>query len=435
MQTNTPAAIASFLLAKAVKDLFPKIQLAGTFSERSCFSFDFLTEFEIDDAALQFINDRVRDLISSNIPLIHHEMLRDVAVSMFKSHGEWEIMHDLKRLEKNALVSLVRIDNLVVPGELHGEVRAKEAGAVKLLTVNQEKILIKGKPSFRFRLSGVAAEDQASLKVKVKALKAADDKAHEKHGADLELFEFIGKKPLFLAKGTAALRSIECFTAKAYESEGISIIRTPLSPSAAEEERLSWHVDYFLYCQKKGREYCGSGEIGLKERCIDPCQRRGLWYTDQFWADTAYFFVPSHLSVKTVISSLQFIEKNANISGVESRWLSLHSENLGVEKGDVSAEWVSLEALIQKETLSTNRSQGKKTVTKRFALFYQDARQELWEGPSIEVAPLPESLSMKIREESQERSAMVLVKATLCGSFERLIAFCLEKTGTLPLFP
>ncbi len=130
---------------------------------------------------------------------------------------------------------------------------------------------------------------------------------------------------------------------------------------------------------------------------------------------------------------MQFIEKNVNISGIESRWLSVQSENCGLGKERVCAEWVSFETLIQSESRLQCGSQGKKTVSRRFALFYHDARQELWEGPSLEVTPLTGPLSQRIREGSGDGSNMVLIKATLSGSFERLIAFHLEKTGALPL--
>lgn len=430
MQTKARAAIASFLLAKAAKDLFPKIQLVGGFSESSYFSYDFLAEFEIDSDSLGFLADRMRELIASGTPVTPHEMLRDVAVSMFKSTGEWDLMRSVKELEKSELVSLVRVGNLTLPGALDEEMSAKEAGFVKLLGFFKEKILNGTKPLFRFRITGVAEEDQSSLKAKVKGHRAAEEKSHEKSGSALSLFEFVDGKPLFLDEGAFALRQIEGLVAKAYGKEGVKELR---SPGSSSEDKLSSHAGYYLRSLKYRTEYQGSWEIYPRTRKVEPRERRGLWLTGEFLADTAYFFVPSNLSVKRVISSLQFIEKNVNISGIESRWLSVQSENCGLGKERVCAEWVSFEALIQSESRLQCGSQGKKTVSRRFALFYHDARQELWEGPSIEVTPLTGPLSQRIREGSGDGSDMVLIKATLSGSFERLIAFHLEKTGALPL--
>jgi len=353
---STRATYASFLLAKAIKDLFPKVQLVGGFSETCRFSYDFNADFSIDDKALQFLNDRVQDLMGKQIPITCHEMMSAPAMAMFKAAGETAWVNELKTVDKKALVPLVQLEGRYFLA--NGVVTAAK-GFVKLVSVEE-----KGNS---WRITGFAAENTDLLKERVKCFKKKQP--HE------TCYRLQGDELIIRGKGAKVFRELEQACVDAYEKENFEWIIAP-----------------------PGTHFLGerSAGINLVHRDIPSRDLRGLWLSKNYHQDIGYRFVPLRESREALISSLQFIQKNANIFGIESSWFPT----------------------FQGDPLSYEASSEQ-----RYALHYTDACLEPWEGPFVETASVPR----EIRAQWGFQEEVLLIKTSLFGSFERFLAFSLNK--------
>lgn len=447
MMNNHLATYASFLLAKALKDLFPKIQLVGGFSQNALFSYDFIADFPLDSQGLQFLNDRLNELFSQDIEISFHEMLRDGAMQMFDARGEktWGFM--LKDLDKKELVPLARVGSTYFLADFEIPDLKGLKGVSKLLFSTEESVYLPrfGVTSVR-RVTGFVENDQSSLKEKLKKIKGVDALSHIALGKKGGLFEKCCEEIIYTGKGAFAMRALEGICSEAYESQNFDCIRTPnyslfdhqenqnfaaplwdKRPYVLGGDRLDAHASYWQSQSKEKDKLC-SAEASLFFRKIASRETRGLWLAKSFTRDESFCFVPCSRSKEALISSLHFIQINVNIDGIEGLWSLLPGANEAMEGGGS----MPYEALMQNESFFNVEFKKGKINPKRFALFYRDAFLEPWEGPSVELIAPPTHVGEKIRALMGWKEAPVLIKTSLFGSFERFLAFCLEKRKTLP---
>ena len=87
----------SFLLYKAAKDLYPQeeIEIKHSISGGRFCEFE-NHDFQVSDAVVKAIEQRMRELIAEDIPFIRKKMLTEEAISLYESQGMWDKQKLLK---------------------------------------------------------------------------------------------------------------------------------------------------------------------------------------------------------------------------------------------------------------------------------------------------------------------------------------------------
>ncbi|MCL2131900.1 MAG: TGS domain-containing protein [Lentimicrobiaceae bacterium] len=87
----------SFLLYKAAKDLFPQEEMLIKHSISGGRFCEFENpDFEVNDAVVTQIEQRMRELVAADLPFIRKKMLTEEAVALYESHEMWDKQKLLK---------------------------------------------------------------------------------------------------------------------------------------------------------------------------------------------------------------------------------------------------------------------------------------------------------------------------------------------------
>ena len=261
-------ATAAFLLAQAIRNIYPTAQLAAGGTDEDGFYYDFDFRLPITQADFEKIETEMRSIIKANLPIEEKVVTRKQA-ERFIAKG--------RMAYKAELVADTVGDNIVC--YKHAEFYdmadyplLRSAGRVKaFMLTSLTGAYFKGneKNKMLTRIYGTAFEKKADLDAYLKAQEEAKSRDHNKVGRDMGLFmtdENIGQGlPLFMPAGARILQLMQRFVEDEEQKRGYLLTKTPIM-SKNNLFITSGHWDHY----KDKMFYIGEEEIDDEILCLRP---------------------------------------------------------------------------------------------------------------------------------------------------------------------
>lgn len=238
---------ASHLMAQAVKQLYPDAKITIGPAVADGFYYDFDIDPPLTEEDLPKIENRMRELSSRKIPIVHKWLSREEAVRTFTERKEpykLEIIADLPDenisvYEQGDFVDLCRGPHVPDTGCIK---------AIKLLSVAGAYWRGDEKNRMLSRVYGIAFPSEELLSAHLAMLEEAKARDHRKLGPALDLFSFheeAGPGLVFWhPKGATVRRIIQEYWEKEHLAAGYQLVVTP-HIARGKLWHQSGHFDYY----------------------------------------------------------------------------------------------------------------------------------------------------------------------------------------------
>ena len=221
----------SHVLAQAVKNIYPTCNLAigPTIENGFYYDFDFRTPISQDD--FKKIEEEMRAIIKSDLPVTRFELPRKEAIKLMKEMDEPYKVQLIKELPADAIISFYKQGSFV---DLCRGPHLPSTGkikAFKLLSLTGAYWKGDEKNKMLTRIYATAFEKKSQLDEYIEMLEQAKLRDHNKVGRDLGYFmtsDVIGQGlPLLMPKGAKVLQTMIRFVEDEEERRGFMPTRTP----------------------------------------------------------------------------------------------------------------------------------------------------------------------------------------------------------------
>ncbi len=249
------------LLAYAVKELFPEVQVTiGPVIENG-FYYDFACKRPFTPEDLVAIEKKMMALASLDEPVIRRVLPRDEAVAYFKELGEHykaEIIasipagEDVSLYREGAFEDLCRGPHVPSTGKLKFFKLMKVAGAYWRGDQKNEQLQ---------RIYGVAFATKEDLAQHLHMLEEAEKRDHRKLGRELDLFHIDEHSPgtvFWHPKGWTLWQQVEQYMRRVYQDNGYLEVKGPQILDAALWEKTGhWdkYRDNMFTTESEKRDY------------------------------------------------------------------------------------------------------------------------------------------------------------------------------------
>lgn len=219
------------VLAQAVKNIFPtsKLAIGPTVDSGFYYDIEFKTPITRDD--LVKIENEMKEIIKSDMPIERIVYSRKDALKLFKGFSEpykVELINDLPEdsviscYKQGDFIDLCRGPHLPSTGKIK---------AFKLTSITGAYWRGNEKNKMLTRIYGTAFEKKSELEEYLEALEQAKLRDHNKLGRDLGIFmteEVIGQGlPILMPKGAKIMQILSRFVEDEEERRGFMITKTP----------------------------------------------------------------------------------------------------------------------------------------------------------------------------------------------------------------
>ncbi len=461
---------SAHLLAHAVKELFPTVQVTiGPVIENG-FYYDFAYERGFTPDDLVAIEKKMTALVKQNIPLERTEMSRDEAIAFFQRKGEQYKAQIIQGIPSNEPLSLYRQADFVdlcrgphVPstGHLKAVKLTKIAGAYWRGDSNNEMLQ---------RIYGTAWRDKKELKAYLHRLEEAEKRDHRKIGKKLDLFHLQEEAPgmvFWHPNGWTIYQVIERYMRSKQLARGYQEIRTPQLVDYSLWEK-SGHADKFgddmFVLRIDDREFAikpmncpchvqiynqglkSYRDLPLRLSEFGSCHRNemsgalhGIMRVRGFTQDDGHVFCTEDQiqpEVSEFIDFLHDVYQDFGFTEVIYRLSTRPVNRVGSDSDWDKAEKALADALDNKglewkELPGEGAFYGPKI---EFSL--KDCIGRVWQCGTAQVDfSMPGRLDATYVDENGDRLTPVMIHRAILGSFERFIGILIENhEGRLPLW-
>jgi threonyl-tRNA synthetase len=457
------------IMAEAVRELFPGVKVAIGPAIKNGFYYDFDYERAFTPEDLPAIEEKMTQIIRSNLPFACRREPKATAREYFGKHGEIykvELIDDLADDEvsvyqQGGFVDLCRGPHLPATGKV---------GAFKLLSVAGAYWRGDEKNRMLSRIYGTAFFDRKELKRHLQLLEEAKKRDHRKLGRELELFSFheeLGAGMVVWHPRGALLRyHIEEFERKEHMKRGYHMVGGP-QILRREMWEQSGHFDHYrenmyftevegnaygikpmnclahmLIYKSKLRSYRDLPlryfELGLVHRHEKSGVLHGLTRVRAFTQDDAHILCRPDQVNDEIQGVMQFVTDVMGIFGFDySLELSTRPEkSIGTDE-----DWERATSAL---TAALENSGREYDINEGDGAFYgpkidvklKDALGREWQCATIQCDfTLPERFDLNYitPEGTQERP--VMLHRVILGSIERFIGVLIEHyAGAFPVW-
>lgn len=464
---------ASHLMAHAVKELWPEVQVTIGPVVENGFYYDFSRKepFTIDDFAK--IETKMHDLVKKDYPITREEWNRDEAVKYFQSIGEnykAEIISDLPEDETISLyrqgdwIDLCRGPHVPSTGKIGDAFKLmKVAGAYWRGDSNNEMLQ---------RIYATAWANKKDLDAHLTMLEEAAKRDHRKLGREMDLFhfepEYAPGAVFWHDKGFRIYRKLIEYMRNRQEQNGYIEIDTP-----RVMDRVLWEISG--HWEKYGEHnYSGQTEDG-KMFCIKPMNcpgsllvfkqgiksyrdlplkiaefgkvnryeasgaLMGLMRVREFTQDDAHIFCTLDQLEEESIKTLELIldiYKDFGFGDVKIYLSTRPEKRIGSDEvWDVSEKALANALTNHGYKFEINEGEGA-FYGPKLEFILRDAIGREWQCGTVQVdMNLPERFDISYIGEDGEKHRPVMLHRALFGSIERFLGILIEHhAGRLPLW-
>jgi threonyl-tRNA synthetase len=477
------------ILASAVKSPYKDVKFGIGPAIENGFYYDM--EIDLKDGDLKKIEDKMKEIIKSDIPFEQKIITKDEAREIFKDQPyKLELIDEIE--EENVSIYIL--------GDFIDLCKGPHIKSTKEIDIDSFKLdKLAGaywrgseKNKMLTRIYGLAFESKEKLNNYIKLMEEAEKRDHRKLGRELDLFhteEEVGiGLVLWHPKGAIIWRLIEDFWYKKHLENGYELVRTPHIGNRKLWER-SGHWGYYsdsmypplevsqsLKENKNKEEVKDSEQFLLKPMncpfhvCIYNNSPRSYRDLPIRWAETGtvYRFEKkgelsgltrvrgftqddAHIicrkdqveeELKKVIDFILFIYQSFGFSIDSVKvYLSLRDENDKMKYAGTDEGWNFSESILRKVAIEKNLDFVEE---KGEAAFYgpkldfkiKDVLGREWQCSTLQFDfNLTERFNMTFKNANGEEERPFMLHRALFGSFERFIGLLLEHyAGALPFW-
>jgi threonyl-tRNA synthetase len=477
------------ILASAVKSLYKDVKFGIGPAIENGFYYDM--EIDLKDDDLKKIEDKMKEIIKSDIPFEQKIITKDEAREIFKDQPyKLELIDEIE--EENVSIYIL--------GDFIDLCKGPHIKSTKEIDIDSFKLdKLAGaywrgseKNKMLTRIYGLAFESKEKLDNYIKLMEEAEKRDHRKLGRELDLFhteEEVGiGLVLWHPKGAIIWRLIEDFWYKKHLENGYELVRTPhignrklwersghwgyysdsmyppleVSQSLKENQNKEeikdseqfllkpmncpFHVCIYNNSPKSYRDLpIRWAETGTVYRFEKKGELSGLTRVRGFTQDDAHIICRKDQveeELKKVIDFILFIYQSFGFSIDSVKvYLSLRDENDKMKYAGTDEGWNFSESILRKVATEKNLDFVEE---KGEAAFYgpkldfkiKDVLGREWQCSTLQFDfNLTERFNMTFKNANGEEERPFMLHRALFGSFERFIGLLLEHyAGALPFW-
>lgn len=223
---------ASHILAQAVKNIYPTVQLAIGPSIENGFYYDFDFKTPITQGDFEKIEAEMKAIIKADMPIERKVVSRKEAESMLKKMKQTykiELLADIPEGEEISFYTQGDFIDLCAGPHLASTGKVKE---FKLTSLTGAYWRGSEKNKMLTRIYGTAFDKKAELEEYLKKLEEAKMRDHNRLGRDLGFFmtdENVGQGlPLIMPKGARIIQLMQRFVEDEEQKRGYLLTKTPI---------------------------------------------------------------------------------------------------------------------------------------------------------------------------------------------------------------
>jgi threonyl-tRNA synthetase len=463
---------AAHVMAQAVQELFPGTQVTIGPAIEDGFYYDFYREEAFTPDDLTLIEQRMREIVKRNLPIVREVMDREKAIRTFAEMGEdykVEIIKDI--IPEGEEVSIYRQgDWFDVCRGPHLPSTAKLGDGFKLMKLagaywrgDSSNVMLQ-------RIYGTAWADKKQLKAYLHRLEEAEKRDHRRLGKRLDLFHIQEEAPgevFWHEKGWLIYQAVQQYMRKKQRQYGYKEINTPQMVDFSLWEK-SGHASKFgadmFTLEAEGRQFAikpmncpchiqvfnqglkSYRDLPLRLAEFGSCHRNemsgalhGLMRVRAFVQDDAHIFCTEQQIQSEVSDFIDFLHEVYRDFGFDEviYRLSTRPENrVGSDEVWDKAEKALAEAMDAKN-LDWEELPGEGAFYgPKIEFTLKDCIGREWQCGTIQVDfSMPGRLSAQYVDEDGSRQTPVMLHRAILGSFERFIGILLEQhEGKMPLW-
>jgi threonyl-tRNA synthetase len=402
------------VVASAILDLFPHAKLIGSAINELGFHYDFYFSQPISKEYLPQIEERVRFLITEDLPIESVTMLRTNAIQLMAHRKQVLLVEQLEAL-KTKFVDLCRIGDFYDLSAGPFTPTTKALAAYKLFDISE----MKGEEELEIiRITGTAASDKQTLKTFLKHLESARARDHRTLGPQKKYFTFLPSGQLvWLSKGAALLHALQAYWRKGVGHRQFPEIQRDPTASLQEIAKLV-ATDSLRWAEWV--QISRTEEVGYTHNLMDHTHATmGLTYAFSGMKELGH----------ELISSLQFIREMITILGFEHEWIlraRTHKKTPAFPEWDAGVATL-VDALkqcgiayrVDEENLVRHGPWAEVQI--------RDVYQRAWSCGFVEIDfNLPKHIKVFSKPHQGQTHCPAMVVSSLFGSVERLAALLIE---------
>ncbi|MBO0615256.1 threonine--tRNA ligase [Thiothrix fructosivorans] len=462
---------AAHLMAQAVKQLFPEVQVTIGPTVENGFYYDFASPRPFTPEDLQAIDARMQDLIKQDIPVERSTLSRDEAVSFFLNMGEAYKAEIIAGIPADQTLSLYRQGDFIdlcrgphVPstGKIPSVKVMKVAGAYWRGNSNNAMLQ---------RIYGTAWANKKDLQAYLTMLEEAEKRDHRKLGRQLDLFHFDEQAPgavFWHPKGWTVFQALIGYMRQRQQRAGYVEVNTPdvmdrslwetsghwfnyrdnMFTTTTEDERvfalkpMNCPGGMLMFSQglKSYRDLpLRMAEFGKVHRYEPSGALHGLMRVRHFTQDDAHIFCTEDQMAqecKDVVALVLDIYKEFGFENVHIK-LSTRPENrIGSDESWDLLEHALGNALDSMKLPYTLFPGEGAFYGPKLEFVLRDAIGRDWQCGTLQVdMSLPERFDLTYVAEDNTRKRPVMLHRALFGSLERFTGILIEHyEGRFPLW-
>lgn len=452
---------SAHLLAQAVKQLFPSVQVTIGPVIKDGFFYDFSFERGFTPEDLIAIEKKMQNIIDQNLSIERIEMPRDEAIIYFNSIGEKYKAEIINSIPQDQIISLYKQGDFIDLCRGPHVPSTSKIKAVKLMKVAGAYWRGNSDNEMLQRIYGTAWRNKDELKTYLHILEEAEKRDHRKIGKQLDLFMLSDYGPgmVFWQPNGMVLRNVlENLWRKEHVIAGYQEIKTPIMLNKElweisghwfnyRENMYTSEIDEtefaikpmncpgaMLYYKNGLHSYkdfpMRVGELGLVHRHEFSGALHGLFRVRSFTQDDAHIFMTSEQIEQEVIGVIELIDKfYSKIFGFEYEVMLSTRPEKSIGSDEI---WEQAETALAG---AMNRIGKAYTINAGDGAFYgpkldfkiKDAIGRTWQCGTIQLDfNLPERFDVHYIAEDGQKHRPVMLHRVVYGSIERFIGILIE---------
>jgi len=463
---------AAHVMAEAVKELYPETQVTIGPAIENGFYYDFARDEPFTPEDLERIEERMREIVKRDEPIVREVWNRDDAIRFFREQGEHYKAEIIESIPPDETISLYRqggfIDLCRGP---HLPSTGRLGQAFKLTKLAGAYWRGDARNAMLQRIYGTAWAEPKQLKAYLERLEEAERRDHRKLGRQMDLFHFQDEAVgavFWHPKGWTLFQTLVEFLRERQTAAGYREINTPelmdlklweasghweafgenMFTSRIEEDRIlavkpmncPGHIQVFKSELRSYRDLpLRFAEFGKVHRYEPSGALHGLMRVRAFTQDDAHIFcTEEHITAETgaVCNLLLGIYRSLGFDDVIIKFADRPERRVGDDAVWDRAE-AALKAAMDDLGLEYVYNKGEGAFYgPKIEFVLRDAIGRDWQCGTLQVdLNLPGRLGATYIGADGEKHVPVMLHRAIFGSLERFIGVLLEHyAGALPLW-
>ena len=464
------------LFGHALKQLFPEAKMAIGPVIDDGFYYDIDLENKLTEEDLREIENRMRELASSEYSVIKKVVSRKEAIKVFKDRKEDYKLKIIDEIPEDEIIALYFHEEYVDMCKGPHVTSMRHLKSFKLLNISGAYWRGDSKGKMLQRIYGTAWNTEKELNLYLSNIEEASKRDHRKLGQKYDLFHFQEEAPgmvFWHPKGWTIFRILEDYIREKLKTSGYEEIKTPevvdrklweksghwdkyrenmyiteIDEEHANEKRVNalkpmscpCHVQVYNQGLKSYRDLpIRYSEFGSCHRYEPSGTLHGLMRVRQMTQDDGHIFCSEDQiedEAGSFISILSNIYKELGFDKLDIKLSTRPEQRVGTDEIWDKAEQ-ALEAAINSQGISYEIAEGDGAFYgPKIDFVLTDSLNREWQCGTLQADfNMPERLDASYVGKDGERHIPVMLHRAFLGSFERFIGILIEQyAGDFPVW-